>query len=232
MMITDLRIQELLPFPHGHHYWFTADPHFAHRRIMEHCNRPFATAEEMDESMLQGINERVGVNHTFFIIGDFGSWYDFPEGVNDVVENFRYYRERIQCKNVILVCGNHDPHYSNYMPKIELSGIFTSVAPIWMVKADGVRIWLSHYSHRTWPSCHRQFNHQDHSRPRSPRPCWHLYGHSHGNLPDDPHSLSFDVGMDCHGFKPLNLNDVAEIMMTKDWIDPHKQNAYAIDETE
>ncbi|MFT5024909.1 MAG: calcineurin-like phosphoesterase family protein, partial [Candidatus Azotimanducaceae bacterium] len=37
---------------------------------------------------------------------------------------------------------------------------------------------------------------------------WHLYGHSHGTLPDLEDQLCFDVGVDCHDFYPLAYEDV------------------------
>ena len=53
---------------------------------------------------------------------------------------------------------------------------------------------------------------------------WHLYGHSHGSLPDDPNSLSFDIGCNIHDYYPLEFEDVRKIMSTKTFkpIDHHK----------
>lgn len=68
-----------------------------------------------------------------------------------------------------------------------------------------VRIWLSHYAHRVWPQSHYG--------------SFHLYGHSHGNLPDDERSLSFDVGIDVLN-APISYNDVVERMKSKKWIRP------------
>jgi calcineurin-like phosphoesterase family protein len=44
---------------------------------------------------------------------------------------------------------------------------------------------------------------------------YHLYGHSHGSLPDDPNSLSIDVGVDCHNYKPISADRVRDIMRDK-----------------
>jgi len=41
---------------------------------------------------------------------------------------------------------------------------------------------------------------------------WHLYGHSHGNLPDTPTSLSMDVGVDTHGFRPWHFDEISTLM--------------------
>jgi hypothetical protein len=42
-------------------------------------------------------------------------------------------------------------------------------------------------------------------------------------LPDNPHTLSFDVGIDCHNYYPLEFAQVKEIMSKKLWrpIDAH-----------
>jgi calcineurin-like phosphoesterase family protein len=63
---------------------------------------------------------------------------------------------------------------------------------------------MSHYPHKVWPSNHRG--------------AWHLYGHCHGSLPDDPNSLSFDCGVDCHDYFPLSFDEVAAIMEKKTFV--------------
>jgi len=39
--------------------------------------------------------------------------------------------------------------------------------------------------------------------------------HSHGSLPDDPHSLSWDVGVDANEFSPLSVPEIVQIMARK-----------------
>lgn len=39
--------------------YFTADTHFGHYNVIRFCDRPFASAEEMDKAMIQNWNDRV-----------------------------------------------------------------------------------------------------------------------------------------------------------------------------
>jgi hypothetical protein len=50
---------------------------------------------------------------------------------------------------------------------------------------------------------------------RSHHGAWHLYGHSHGNLPDTPTSLSMDVGVDTHDFQPWHFDEINLLMTEK-----------------
>jgi hypothetical protein len=52
--------------------------------------------------------------------------------------------------------------------------------------------------------------------PSHSRGTWQLYGHSHGNLPDDPISLSMDVGVDSHDFRPWNFDEIKAVMKGKE----------------
>jgi len=65
---------------------------------------------------------------------------------------------------------------------------------------------LFHYAMRVWNASHYG--------------TWHLYGHTHGDLPDDGTSLSFDIGVDCHNFYPLSYQEVKAIMAKKHWTPP------------
>ena len=50
---------------------------------------------------------------------------------------------------------------------------------------------------------------------RSHHGAWHLYGHSHGNLPDTRTSLSMDVGVDTHDFRPWHFDEINLLMTEK-----------------
>lgn len=60
------------------------------------------------------------------------------------------------------------------------------------IRYQGERFWLSHYAHRTW----RKSNHGS----------YHLYGHSHGDLPGLGRSM--DVGVDAQQYAPIHVDEV------------------------
>jgi hypothetical protein len=79
--------------------------------------------------------------------------------------------------------------------------VFASWSSLSEIHVGKQGIVLCHYAMRVWP-------HSGHG-------AWQLYGHSHGNLPDDPLSLSMDVGIDSHGFCPWHFEEVQAIMKGK-----------------
>jgi calcineurin-like phosphoesterase family protein len=184
-------------------HWFTGDTHFGHRTILKYCkNRKFNTVEEMDEALIKNINERVMHNDILYHIGDFA--FATPEK----------YRERINCKQIVLIMGNHDPHQANGRPKPDFAKLFTDVFELLQVKipikGGSVPVTMCHYAMKTWNKSHYG--------------AWHLHGHSHGNLAPYAGALSMDVGVDPCGLKPVSVDHVASVMATKTFIpvDHHK----------
>lgn len=51
--------------------WFTSDLHFGHDNIIKYCHRPFANAVEMNRTIINNINERVGCNDDFLLFQHF-----------------------------------------------------------------------------------------------------------------------------------------------------------------
>lgn len=182
--------------------WFTADTHFNHANIIRYCNRPFSSVEEHNEVILDNLNTLVKPEDTLFHLGDFSF------GDHEI------FRKRIRCRNIIMIIGNHDPKFSNGEPKGFFKSLFPECHRILDVNiyfGNTYHMVLCHYAMRVWNRSHHG--------------AFHLYGHSHGTLPDDPNSLSFDVGVDCHEYKPISMSTVVEVMSRKSWkpIDHHDQ---------
>ena len=91
--------------------------------------------------------------------------------------------------------GNHDKQAR------KLEAEFSWLADLTEVSVHGRPIVLCHYALRVWN--------------RSNRGSWHPYGHSHGRLPEAPVSLSLDVGVDTHDFRPWQFDEIIQIMREK-----------------
>jgi len=184
--------------------WFTAHTHFGHRNIIKYtATRSFENEDEMDAQLIKNWNELVKPGDTVFHLGDFALKNS---------KSIKHYRDQLNGK-IILVRGNHDPKQLGQLAPY-FDGVYDFLE-IDVKDSQADQGWqhivLCHYALRVWNRSHYG--------------SWSLYGHSHGTLPDDPNSLSFDVGMDCHDLKPISFQRVKEIMSTKTFkpVDRHGQ---------
>lgn len=148
----------------------------------------FKTIEEMNRTIISNHNDFVAKGDLVYELGDLFLKID-PKTARDV---------RHQMKgNFYFVPGNHD-QVAELIPDC-----FVWMKELVRIKPVGFHtphIVLSHYSMRTWNGKHRD--------------TWQLYGHSHGQLPEDV-SLSFDVGVDTNNFFPYSIEDVIKKMVGK-----------------
>ena len=118
--------------------FFTADSHHGHEKIIQLEMRPFATIQEMDETLVRNWNEVVAKGDLVYHLGDFGMGPGLPKII-----------ERLNgCIN--LICGNHD---NNNIWKIRK--MFCSYLPYHEITVDGQKIVLCHYPFRSWHNSHR-----------------------------------------------------------------------------
>ena len=82
--------------------WFTADTHFGHAKIIEYCNRPFKTVEQMDNALIRLWNSRVKKHDIVIHLGDFM----FKDA-----SRREYYLDRLN-GHITFVRGNHDRNNS------------------------------------------------------------------------------------------------------------------------
>src|SRR5271163_4275578 len=146
--------------------WFTADFHFGHNNIIRYCNRPFRSVEEMDQTILDRLNASVKANDILYFLGDFC--------IGSKAKALEQ-RKQIRCKKIFAVPGNHDKQIR------KLTEEFSWLSNLAEISIHSQPVVICHYAMRVWNRSHHG--------------AWHLYGHSHGNLPDTPTSLSMDVGV-------------------------------------
>jgi calcineurin-like phosphoesterase family protein len=182
--------------------WITSDTHFGHKNIVRGVTnwrtqdgevpvgstRDFQTIEQMNERLVNGINNVVGQDDTLIMLGDvsFGGF-----------ENIGLFIDRIICKNIHLILGNHDHHIDNNRGDIQDK--FLSVNHYLETNIEGKDFVLCHYPLQSWNGLNKGVI--------------HLHGHVH--LPEDKKfgkGKKMDVGVDGNGMDPYSINDIIKIM--------------------
>jgi calcineurin-like phosphoesterase family protein len=176
--------------------WITSDTHYSHKNICRGVTawrtkegeipvsqtRDFATIEKMNSSIVNNINEVVGQDDMLIHLGDwsFGGF-----------EQIREFWDRIICKNIHLVLGNHDHHIENNRDGSQ--GLFKSVSHYNTLEIGQFKFRLMHYPISSWDGLGKGV--------------MHLHGHCH--LPNNlklSKGQRMDVGMDGHTeFRPYNV---------------------------
>ena len=158
--------------------WFTADLHFGHQNIIKYCNRPFETAHDMDDVLIANWNALIKPDDSVYVLGDF-SMISSPLILNSWFNQLNGHK--------FLIRGNHDSNICTRLPWVQVEDVKE-------IKYKDSKLWLSHYAHRSWPGSYHG--------------SYHLFGHSHGMLPDFRRSM--DVGVDANDFKPISIDQVIE----------------------
>lgn len=197
------------------HIYLTSDTHFNHSNIVAGTSnwsnkarcRPFETLEEHDDLLVDNINQLVKENDILYHLGDF-SFNGF--------ENILKFRNRLKCKEIHLIYGNHDHHLVNN--KNGCQGYFSSTQHYKEIRVNNIKIVLCHYALRVWNESHKG--------------SIMLYGHSHGSLDEFTPEITnptwigddyfiknyktMDVGVDTHDYYPYHIDEILDIMKNRE----------------
>lgn len=208
--------------------WFTSDTHYGHKNIVRGTSewenkensqrvRDFNTMEEHNDTLVNNFNNLIKPDDTLYHLGDwsFGGH-----------ENIKKFRERLNCKNIHLIFGNHDQHiepinsvyrelFSSVQHYKEASFKIPSVQA---GKYGKTQIIMSHYAMRVWNNSHHG--------------SIMLYGHSHGTLDEMTPNIAnptwigdkyfiknyrtMDVGVDTNNLYPYHLDEIISIMKNRE----------------
>lgn len=172
--------------------WFTADTHFCHSNIINHCHRPFADVAEMNEKLIRNWNQTVPEDGIVFHLGDFCS--GDPGEWNDIISRLH--------GTIYLILGNHDMRFikGSFMKK------FARIEQQMTICVDRQRIILNHYPLLCYAGSYDGV--------------WQLFGHVHSgpnrHIGSDIPRLSslfprqYDVGVDNNGYRPVSFLEVKE----------------------
>jgi len=178
--------------------WIFSDPHYNHKNICRGVTnwktsdgeipiaqtRDFPTIEKMNAAIVNNINNCAMPDDTLICLGDwsFGGF-----------ESIREFWDRIMCKNIHLILGNHDHHIDRNRDGSQ--GLFKSVSHYNTLEMGQFKFLLMHYPISSCDCLNKGV--------------MHLHGHCQLQT-----NLRFgkgqrmDVGMDGHPeFRPYNVMD-------------------------
>lgn len=170
--------------------YFTSDLHFGHKNIVRGTSswsdksscRNFNTIEEHDNAIIDGINSRVTKNDILYILGDisFGSISYLSSAIS-----------RINCRNLILIYGNHD----DKIRKVD-TDIFNIEADYLVI--DSPKIIMFHYPIADWLDKNKG--------------SMHLFGHCHQKFDTSGKGKMLDVSICGHNYVPWSEEEILEYM--------------------
>ena len=182
--------------------WITSDTHYHHKNICRgvtnwrtqdgkipvNSTRDFIDLDEMDATIINNINSKVGQDDTLIHLGDvaFGGF--------DKLEQFL---DRLICKNIYLVLGNHDHHIKNDRGFIK--DRFMSVQNYLEVNVEDENFVLCHYPLQSWHGLNKGVI--------------HLHGHVHLSAQNKwGNGKRLDVGMDGNNMYPYKITEIVHMM--------------------
>jgi len=176
---------------------FTSDLHLGHDNLIENTRTGFSSTAGHDDALLDALNTQVGRRDTLYILGDFYR------------RSAASYRQRIKCKNIFFILGNHDRR-----PVIKRVFGVRNTSSQRMVKIEkGIRAFCCHYPMAYWDRYHHGV--------------WHLYGHIHDNIDYEgimdlafPGRRSMDIGVDhayrmFGSYRPFSQYEIQDLIGNK-----------------
>lgn len=184
--------------------FFTSDTHFGHSNIIKYCQRPFNSAEHMDEVLISNWNEVVSPKDIVFHLGDFcfGSdkeWIKILQRLNGT----KY-----------LILGNHD--LKKIANSSQIQDYFADINMQMRVVVDKQKMLLNHYPFLCFEGGYQNV--------------WQLFGHVHSSKHStglDKERLvhlfptQYDVGVDNNNYRPVSFAQVSQII-TEQQANAHK----------
>jgi len=165
--------------------FFTSDTHFFHYKLIEIGMRPFENVCEMNNTIVNNWNKKVGTEDIVHHLGDFAlTWKK------------KLIHELVSALNgkIKLIKADHDkPIGKEFSDKIEITDKIVEI------KLGNHPLVLCHYPITFWPKSH--YN------------SWHIHGHTHGRYVH--HGKSYDVGVDNTNFNVISEEELKNILRNK-----------------
>ena len=170
--------------------YFTSDLHFYHEKIIHHCSRPFADAQEMNEKLIQNWNSVVQPDDEVYILGDVTM--KGPEQAFAALSRLSGIK--------YLIKGNHD-YFADKEGWDQYSWVFRWVKEYHELIWENQKFVLFHYPIAEWNDYYKG--------------AIHLHGHQHNLAVYNHQQLQagikrYDVGVDANRFAPVSIEQITK----------------------
>ena len=182
--------------------WFSSDFHFNHTNICgpkvskwDKGYRHFDSVD-MNNTIIDNLNSKIGANDELYFLGDFafGDKKQIPS-----------LRERINCRNIFYLLGNHDHALVKYY-----GSCFNWLDKYYELTYKGTLFCCFHYPIASWNEMGKG--------------SINVFGHCHNNF--STRGRQEDVGVDAGDFYPTSADEVLERMLKIDYksfsVDHHR----------
>ena len=167
--------------------FFSSDPHYSHRNVIEYCNRPYTSIDGMNEALISNFNAKVGNDDVTYFLGDM-----FFCNLGHAKEIMSRLNGRKK-----LILGNHDKLIRK---EKSLADMFEVILPdLYTESIDGIQVVMSHYPLLSWH--------------KMARGAFMLHGHVHSPINNDGKLRRFDVGVDGNNYKPISWDEIKKQLL-------------------
>lgn len=196
--------------------YLISDTHFNHKNIIDYCNRPFESLEEMESTLIKNWNEVVSHSDTVLFGGDLAMCNPSKAVM---------YSKKLN-GNLVVLSGNHDNFSKWKSPFTVLESEYFE----YNYYGDKYEFYYTH-----WPPNYSERTDRDDSRkqPKYSSPPkwfdgWVIHGHTHNNdLKNFPFvnnkKKTINVGCEVLNYTPIEMNDLIEIIKKDKWYDTIKK---------
>jgi calcineurin-like phosphoesterase family protein len=187
--------------------WFASDTHWGHANIIDFCQRPYGSVEEMNVAMAENWNNTVGAEDTVWFLGDFA--------MGKIRETLPWAGQLNGYK--ILLPGNHDRCWVGHTEKKRLgwreeylAAGFDEVLEVneLDIELDGRVVTLCHFPHSG--DSHGEDRYTGFRPARTGK--WLIHGHVHDKWQIDRPNKQINVGIDVWGYRPVSATRLSEII--------------------
>lgn len=177
--------------------WFTSDLHFGHRGVINFCNRPWGSVEQMDAGLIKNWNDFVEEDDEIFILGDL--FFCGKTRAKEILSQLKGKKS--------LIIGNHD---WDKIPRHRAQEFgFERMVDCHYVEIAGQQVMMSHFPY-----------HGDHTTSDrfveyrlADKGLWLLHGHVHNCW--KRRDKMINVGVDVWNWHPISETLIENVITGK-----------------